>query len=208
MVEVSRDGRRVYFTNSLYGVIDDQFYPDGVKGWMVKLDAKPGGGIELDRGSSWSGRTATGRTRCACREATPLRTPTAIRDGRCDRPSRPPAPGGRTDVAVAGPGGARRVPRDQPRHGLAVRGRARPPSREPRRWSSSLIPIAIGHALAVALVVLAVVLLGRVVDQRAVSLAAGLVLIGWAVYHRPTAPATACASACAPAWPASPCGRS
>jgi selenium-binding protein 1 len=48
MVEVSRDGKRVYFTNSLYGVIDDQFYPDGVKGWMVKVDAKPGGGIELD----------------------------------------------------------------------------------------------------------------------------------------------------------------
>jgi selenium-binding protein 1 len=49
MVEVSRDGRRVYFTNSLYGDIDEQFYPDGVKGWMVKLDARPGGGIELDR---------------------------------------------------------------------------------------------------------------------------------------------------------------
>jgi selenium-binding protein 1 len=49
MVEVSRDGKRVYFTNSLYGVIDDQFYPDGVKGWMVKVDAKPAGGIELDR---------------------------------------------------------------------------------------------------------------------------------------------------------------
>ena len=25
-----------------------QFYPDGVKGWMVKLDANPNGGIELD----------------------------------------------------------------------------------------------------------------------------------------------------------------
>jgi selenium-binding protein 1 len=49
MVEVSRDGSRIYFTNSLYGDIDDQFYPDGVKGWMAKLDAKPGGGIELDR---------------------------------------------------------------------------------------------------------------------------------------------------------------
>ncbi len=30
MVEISRDGRRVYFTNSLYGAIDEQFYPDGV----------------------------------------------------------------------------------------------------------------------------------------------------------------------------------
>ena len=48
MVEVSRDGRRVYFTNSLYGVIDEQFYPDGVKGWMVKVDAKPGGGMAVD----------------------------------------------------------------------------------------------------------------------------------------------------------------
>ena len=49
MVEVSRDGSRVYFTNSLYGAIDDQFYPDGVKGWMVKLDAAPGGGLAFDR---------------------------------------------------------------------------------------------------------------------------------------------------------------
>lgn len=49
MVEVSRDGRRIYFTNSLYGVIDDQFYPDGIKGWMVKVNAAPGGGMELDK---------------------------------------------------------------------------------------------------------------------------------------------------------------
>jgi len=48
MVEVSRDGRRIYFTNSLYGAVDPQFYPDGVEGWMVKLDARPEGGIEFD----------------------------------------------------------------------------------------------------------------------------------------------------------------
>ena len=48
MVEVSRDGRRVYFTNSLYGAIDEQFYPEGVKGWMVKLDARPEGGMAFD----------------------------------------------------------------------------------------------------------------------------------------------------------------
>ena len=29
MVEVSRDGKRIYLTNSLYGSWDDQFYPDG-----------------------------------------------------------------------------------------------------------------------------------------------------------------------------------
>jgi selenium-binding protein 1 len=39
MVEVSRDGRRVYLTNSLYGSWDDQFYPDGVGAWMAKVDA-------------------------------------------------------------------------------------------------------------------------------------------------------------------------
>jgi selenium-binding protein 1 len=48
MVEISRDGRRVYFTNSLYGAVDPQFYPDGIAGWMVKLNAQPDGGIAFD----------------------------------------------------------------------------------------------------------------------------------------------------------------
>ena len=48
MVELSRDGRRVYFTNSLYAPWDEQFYPDGVKSWMVKLDADQKGGMKLD----------------------------------------------------------------------------------------------------------------------------------------------------------------
>jgi methanethiol oxidase len=48
MVEISRDGRRVYFTNSLYGAVDPQFYPEGLDGWMVKLDAGADGGIEFD----------------------------------------------------------------------------------------------------------------------------------------------------------------
>jgi selenium-binding protein 1 len=48
MVEVSRDGRRVYVTNSLYTPWDAQFYPDGIRGWMAKIDAAPGGGIAVD----------------------------------------------------------------------------------------------------------------------------------------------------------------
>jgi selenium-binding protein 1 len=48
MVEISRDGKRVYFTNSLYGAIDPQFYPEGIDGWMVKLDVRQGGGISFD----------------------------------------------------------------------------------------------------------------------------------------------------------------
>jgi selenium-binding protein 1 len=49
MIEISRDGSRVYFTNGLYTPWDDQFYPDGVRGWMVKADVNPQGGMTLDR---------------------------------------------------------------------------------------------------------------------------------------------------------------
>jgi selenium-binding protein 1 len=48
MVEISRDGRRVYLTNSLYRSWDEQFYPDGIRGWMAKLDTRPNGGMTLD----------------------------------------------------------------------------------------------------------------------------------------------------------------
>jgi selenium-binding protein 1 len=49
MVEISRDGKRIYFTNSLYSPWDEQFYPAGVKSWMMKLDANPNGGMTIDR---------------------------------------------------------------------------------------------------------------------------------------------------------------
>lgn len=48
----------------------------------------------------------------------------------------------------------------------------------------SLIPIALGHALAVALVALAVVALSLSVDQRVIRIIGGSALIGWAIYHR------------------------
>ncbi len=48
MVEVSRDGRRVYVTNSLYTPWDAQFYPDGIDGWMAKIDVGENGGIAFD----------------------------------------------------------------------------------------------------------------------------------------------------------------
>ena len=48
MVELSRDGRRVYLTNSLYAAWDEQFYPEGIDGWLVKLDAGEDGSLTLD----------------------------------------------------------------------------------------------------------------------------------------------------------------
>jgi len=50
MVEVSRDGKRAYLTNSLYASWDEQFYPDGIKSWATLIDARPGGGLSLDAG--------------------------------------------------------------------------------------------------------------------------------------------------------------
>jgi methanethiol oxidase len=48
MVEVSRDGRRIYLTNSLYAAWDAQFYPEGLRGWAVKLDAGAEKGVSVD----------------------------------------------------------------------------------------------------------------------------------------------------------------
>ena len=47
----------------------------------------------------------------------------------------------------------------------------------------SLIPIAIGHALAIAVVAFVVVMLDLTIEQRALRVIGGLALIGWAVYH-------------------------
>jgi selenium-binding protein 1 len=48
MVETSRDGKRVYLTNSLYAAWDAQFYPEGIDGWFVKLDANDDGSLTVD----------------------------------------------------------------------------------------------------------------------------------------------------------------
>ena len=48
MLEVSRDGRRIYVTNSLYGAWDKQFYPEGIRGWISLVIANPQGGISID----------------------------------------------------------------------------------------------------------------------------------------------------------------
>lgn len=49
MLEISRDGKRVYVTNSLYSTWDDQFYPEGVPGAMALVNVNPAGGITFDK---------------------------------------------------------------------------------------------------------------------------------------------------------------
>jgi selenium-binding protein 1 len=48
MVELSRDGKRLYFTNSLYATWDEQFYPEGIRTWFVRADAHPDGSLKFD----------------------------------------------------------------------------------------------------------------------------------------------------------------
>jgi selenium-binding protein 1 len=48
MTAVSRDGRSVYVTNGFYTPWDDRFYPDGVRGWMAKVDTLADGGLAID----------------------------------------------------------------------------------------------------------------------------------------------------------------
>jgi hypothetical protein len=47
----------------------------------------------------------------------------------------------------------------------------------------SLLPIALGHALSIAIVAVAFVWAGVMVEGRAVRIVAGLILVGWALYH-------------------------
>ncbi|MEO0666045.1 MAG: selenium-binding protein SBP56-related protein, partial [Pseudomonadota bacterium] len=47
MVEISRDGKRVYWTNSLYSTWDDQFYP-GDRGAAMVMARNENGKFELD----------------------------------------------------------------------------------------------------------------------------------------------------------------
>lgn len=48
MVEISRDGKRVYWTNSLYSTWDDQFYPGERGAAMVMAKVGQEGGLTLD----------------------------------------------------------------------------------------------------------------------------------------------------------------
>ncbi|HEX3500714.1 MAG TPA: hypothetical protein VHT04_15460, partial [Stellaceae bacterium] len=48
----------------------------------------------------------------------------------------------------------------------------------------ALPPIALGHALSIGIVAGAVVVAGVLISERLVLVGAGLLLIGWAIYHQ------------------------
>ena len=49
MLEISRDGKRVYWTNSLYSTWDDQFYPGERGAAMVMADVADNGDFTLNK---------------------------------------------------------------------------------------------------------------------------------------------------------------
>ena len=139
MVELSRDGKRIYFTNSLYSAWDEQFYPEGIESWMVKLDAKPRAACRSIPTSSWSSVMArspdpSGRRRRLLRFLLLLMSETTWSGPRCSywapiTASIPEWDGYSRWLAACRSSGA------------ALCGRA-------------MTPLGVGHALAVAMVLL------------------------------------------------------
>ena len=90
MVEISRDGKRVYFTNSLYSAWDRQFYPQGRAGRAGDVQRRPEWRDRRSiRISSSNSTRATAPTRFGSRAATARRIRSATRrpDGKSDEPS-------------------------------------------------------------------------------------------------------------------------
>jgi selenium-binding protein 1 len=128
MVEISRDGKRVYWTNSLYSTWDNQFYPDGEGGQMVMANVGENGGLELDPGflhrvpeGLSQPPDPSGRRRLFDRQ---LLLPVRLTRGRADNGNGP----------VVGRCRLGHLSRGQSRHGLAaggVRGADGPRARQP-----------------------------------------------------------------------------
>ena len=170
MVEISRDGRRVYVTNSLYRTWDEQFYPDGIRGLAGQDGCDADGGMTLDPRVS-SSSTACGRTRCTWRAATPARIPTASREVMMTTERT-------TSWAMLVVLGA--FHGINPRHGLAVRGGARDAGAPPRRRRpGARCRSVLGHALAVAAAVAEHASLGKVVPLGVCAGVAGVARGAW-----------------------------
>jgi selenium-binding protein 1 len=48
MIQLSRDGRRLYVSNSLHSSWDNQFYPE-LRSWLLRVNCSPEGGMEIDQ---------------------------------------------------------------------------------------------------------------------------------------------------------------
>ena len=114
MVEISRDGKQVYWTNSLYSTWDNQLYPGGVPGAEVMANASPSGGLELAK-DYWVSFPDTGRIRSGSKVGTAQRIHSAIRRFEFERS------GLDTYRALAGCRRERPLSRNESGDGMAAR---------------------------------------------------------------------------------------
>jgi len=78
-VDISRDGKRIYFSNSLYGTWDAQFHAEGIRGWGAKWMRWPTAALSSTRTFSFRSKTS-GPIRFGFRAVTLRRTPSVFRD--------------------------------------------------------------------------------------------------------------------------------
>ena len=171
MVELSRDGRRVYLTNSLYAAWDGQFYPEGIDGWLVKLDAAEDGSLDprprrvrrVLRRAPAPG-AAPGRRRVLRL----LLLPGSLMDGLWPW------------LLMALLGAYHGL---NPAMGWLFAVALGMQERDRRAVLRALPPIALGHEASVMLAALLVLGLGLLADASALKLGAGIALIAFGVFR-------------------------
>ncbi len=167
MVETSRDGKRIFLTNSLYAAWDEQFYPEGIDGWFVKLDAGADGSLTVDP------------------DVFVPFTRRAPAPGAAERRRRVVGlvllPG--TVVSDAWPyillGLLGAYHGLNPAMGWLFAVALGMQERSRRAVLRSLVPIAIGHEASIVLVAVLVVGLGLLADTHALHVGAGIALIAF-----------------------------
>ena len=172
MVELSRDGKRVYLTNSLYASWDAQFYPEGIDGWLVKLDAGEDGSLTLDPDVfvEFSGER-----------------PHQVRLGGGDASSGLVLLPGRLRWTTSGPGSCSGCSGAyhglNPAMGWLFAVALGMQERDRRAVLRALPAIAIGHEASILVVAVLVLGLGLITDPSALHLGAGVALIAFGLFR-------------------------
>ena len=179
MVEISRDGKRVYWTNSLYSTWDNQFYPDGVPGAEVMAVAKPDGGLELakDYWVNFPDGYRAHQIRLDGRRLLDgfVLLPIGLNGSAADW-----APAGLW-LAVIASGLYHGV---NPGMGWPLAVSAGLMEKSPRALVAALWPLTVGHLLAMLLVILPFSLLVALVYwQRQIQFGASLLVIGFGIFR-------------------------
>ena len=179
MVEISRDGKRVYWTNSLYSTWDDQFYPERNTGRRGDGQCEPerwpgtGKGLLGELSRRIPGAPDPARWRRLLDGFVLLSV--GLNLSGADWTS---------CLALAGCRRERPLPRGKSGNGVAARRFGWIDGKEFARLVAALWPLAAGHLLAMLLVMLPFALLVALVEwQRQIQIGASLLVIGFGIFR-------------------------